>query len=189
MPPAAVFRSRRAAQYIIPDCRARMFQFAFERALLPFKQDKPLLPTPLFRLPKASPNRPNTHAQAPHDPNKRGAAPLGGLRRPFTPISVWRKPGEDEPVRVRKGADARQTRQATEANAGAQGAKGQPFAHSNRTGIFVNRIPRVCRRRSADTHKKRNAIAKSNAYTVLPACRRRLGASDTRRNVVSCNAG
>lgn len=75
MPPAAVFRSRRAAQYIIPDCRARMFQFAFERALLPFKQDKPLLPTPLFRLPKASPtDRTPTHKH--RTTQIKGALPL-----------------------------------------------------------------------------------------------------------------
>ena len=38
----------------IPDCRARMFHLALDRPLLPFKFDKPPLPTPLFKLPNAS---------------------------------------------------------------------------------------------------------------------------------------
>lgn len=39
------------------ESRARMCQFAPDRALLTLKQDKPLRPTPLCRLPKASHSR------------------------------------------------------------------------------------------------------------------------------------
>ena len=119
-----------------------MFQFAFERALLPFTLERPPLAVPLFRLPNVRKQLlrffiagPFTFYipffffffASPYWGKVRGNPLCPALSRPFTPISITRQPGNNVPERVRESVGAAHIRKTYEGRPVVQGAERQIF--------------------------------------------------------------
>ena len=119
-----------------------MFQFAFERALLPFTFERPPLAVPLFRLPNVRKQLlrffiagPFTFYipfffffASPYWGKVRGNPLCPALSRPFTPISITRQPGNNVPGRGRESVEADHIRKTPVGSPGGQGAERQEFS-------------------------------------------------------------